>query len=133
LVAGGGGFANPIASSELYDPASGSWTPTGTMHTARGRHAAALLPDGRVLVAGGERVVPGPCRCEALDYFASAERYDPATGTWTVTGDMTTGRTRATATLLTDGRELVTSGRSAELYDAGPATLQRQIAPKPSD
>ena len=115
LVTGGCGLSS-LASAELYDPATGVWTTTGSMATARWQHTATLLRNGRVLVAGG-----GDGHGNS---FSSAELYDPATGVWTATGSMATARGGHTATLLPDGRVLVAGGfnflSSAELYD--PAT-----------
>lgn len=130
LVAGGAnanddGSANYLKSSEIYDPATGIWTPAAPMDIARDGAMAAPLPGGKVLVAGG---VDG----SGLE-FDSAEIYDPADGgTWTATGDMTTRRAGSGVAVLPGGRVLVVGGHggdggavegtlsSAEIYD--PAT-----------
>ena len=80
LLANGNVLVTGFHGSELYDPASDTWTATGTMVTPRYNHTATLLPDGRVLVAGGD--VPPD---HATD---SAELYDPDTGTWTATANL---------------------------------------------
>ncbi len=85
-------------------PAAGTWSPTGKMITARGEHTATLLPDGKVLVAGG--IADNTEQVE----LASAELYDPSTGKWSATGNMTTPRSRHTATLLASGKVLVAGG-----------------------
>lgn len=117
LVAGGGESA--AGSAELYNPATGTWALTGNMHTNRLGATATLLKDGQVLVAGGDA---GNATYDAL---SSAELYSPATGTWTVTGSMTTHREDASASLLANGEVLVAGGlgsgatpvSSAELYN----------------
>jgi len=135
LVAGGGNSegVDAVASAELYDPDTGSWTATGNMHggvvhpqlgviDGRNGHTATLLLDGRVLVAGGSSFNVG----SSLHALASAELYDPDTGSWTATGNMAGGRFGHTATLLADGKVLVAGGggsvASAELYDPSSAS-----------
>jgi hypothetical protein len=126
LVTGGQGRNNaPLATAELFDPTSGTFTPTkGGLGTARAMHTATLLSDGKVLVTGGSDANGIP--------ISSAEIFDPINGTFTPTkGSMGSTRTMHTATLLSDGKVLVTGGDStlggpidslstAELFD--PAT-----------
>ena len=130
LIAGGSPEAGDLAGNtvlghaEVYDPATGKFTVTGSMRTARANAAAALLPDGRVLIAGGygcrntKNCSPDDSM-SGMDCIASAELYDPATGKFTATGSMSVPRCNATATPLPDGRVLVLNGGSevAELYD----------------
>jgi WD40 repeat protein len=116
LVAGGyNGTTHSLSSAELYNPASGTWTATGSLATARYDHTATLLPNGKVLVAGGYI---------GSISLGSAELYDPASGTWSATGSLATRRYLDTATLLPNGKVLVAGGydgtsflASAELYD----------------
>lgn len=123
LVDGTSRPGDTLASAELYDPATGTWSPTGAMAQGRGSHTATLLPDGRVLVAGGYAVAAD--RSKTGNQLVSAELYDPATRTWSVTGSLAEARSDHTATLLPDGDVLVTGGSSdgplalasAELYD----------------
>ncbi len=74
---------------------------TGDMGTERAAHTATLLQNGKVLIAGG---------FNNTDVLATAELFDPATGTFTPTGAMTTPRFSHTATLLANGKVLVTGG-----------------------
>jgi hypothetical protein len=84
----------------------------GHMTTGRFDHSATLLPDGKVLIAGGENVDSGA--------LGNAELFDPATGTFARTGDMDPdlsewflypyGRSLQTSTLLSDGTVLIAGG-----------------------
>ncbi len=117
LVAGGNFYSGGsvyLSSVEIYDPANGTWKTTNSLNTARTQHTATLLPDGKVLVAGGYG---------NSAYLAGAETYDPATGTWKTVGQMAAARYSHTATLLLNGKVLVAGGLGAgplangELYN----------------
>jgi hypothetical protein len=118
LVAGGSDNATvqtPLASAELYDPATGKWTAAASMADARESHTATLLASGMVLVAGGQGT---------SSVLNSAELYDPVGATWNPAGAMGAHREFQTATLLSSGKVLVAAGfdgvtslTSAELYD----------------
>ena len=109
LLAGGGSgnynTRNPCTTlAELYNPATGQWTVTGSMTSVRCAHTATLLPNGQVLVAGGND--------DNGNSLATAELYSPATGTWGATGSLNTSRTGALAELLGSGTVLVAGGEN---------------------
>ena len=142
-----------LNSAEIYDPGSGTFSSAGNMQAERDGHTMTLLADGRVLIAGGESCIPGggsgggpssrnlgepflggahltyasftpvtkPVSCTVQ---ASAEIYDPQSGTFSLTGSLNTARYNAAATTLANGQILVVGGsgeynplNSAELYN----------------
>lgn len=101
LVAGGddNNLAPPyVAGSELYNPATGKWSTTGSLNTARYNHSATLLSNGQVLIVGGAA------------HLASTELYDPSRGTFKVAANLNTGRTDHSTVLLTNGEALTMGG-----------------------
>jgi len=92
-----------LASAELYDSSTGTFTPTGSMTTARYAHTATVLADGRVLIVGGLGPEPDGLFYSADIPLSTAELYDPSTGTFSATGDMIP-TTVGTATLLPRNR-----------------------------
>jgi hypothetical protein len=104
LVTGGG--LPPVPFSETYDPATGQWEIGEDLQVARRGHTATLLEDGRVLIAGG--VVC--CTGNREIFTATAEIYDPTTGKFRLTDSLGQGRGFHRATLLADGRVLLSGG-----------------------
>jgi hypothetical protein len=121
LVTGGYSSTLTLNNAEIYNPVEGTWDSVSNMQSARWGHTATLLPNGTVLVAGG-------CCGGAGGYlpFDSAEIYDPFTNTWIVTGKLHYARSSHTATLLKNGKVLITGGNpayvEAELYDSATGT-----------
>jgi hypothetical protein len=119
LIAGGivdnaNGTISLLATAEVYDPATATWSSTGSMNKARALHTATLLNSGKVLVAGGDGL------------SGTAELYDPMFSGWQSTGNLLGTRTEHRASLLNDGRVLITGGvggafnddlMTSEIYD----------------
>jgi hypothetical protein len=116
LITGGADASGvSLKTAELFDPATGTFTATGSMLAQRLTHQATLLENGKVLITGG--------LLDSSPNPPSAELYDPTTGTFAATGAMVTPRSYHTATRLPDGKVLVAAGTgsaggldTAELY-----------------
>jgi hypothetical protein len=136
LVVGGtdttgvdGAASSFYATAEIYDPATGTWTATGSL-TPGGRvlHTATALPDGRILITGG---------WNGSAALSSAEIYNPATGAFSATGSMTTARANHKQAMLFNGRVLITGGfdsggtpiASAEIYNPATGTFSATAGP----
>ena len=114
-----------IGSAEIYDPVASASKATGSMSIPRVDYTATLLPNGKVLIAGGQ---------SSGQVTAQAELYDPSSGTFAVTGSLAAPREGHTATLLLDGRVLIVGGdkgnctssciyTEAEIYDPSTGTF----------
>ncbi len=111
LVMGGNGGPNAdvsLATAELFDSRAGSWTTVGPISGTRTGHSADLLPDGRVLIAGGEQATKGQRRS-----LTSAEVYDPQSREWRSAGSMQCPRSEHASVVLGDGTVLVVAGDAA--------------------
>jgi len=121
LIAGGLQFApqhylgTALATAELYDPATGAFSATGSMTVARQGASATLLLDGRVLIAGGFN---GSAESSG-SALSSTELYDPSTGTFTAAGNMITARGGHDAFLLDNGTVLFLGGSGSNSVNSG--------------
>src|SRR3989344_934431 len=115
VLAGGGlqfGSAKQaISSSELYDPATRTWTMTGSLPAPKGRSAGLLLTDGRVLNTGGRTLGHN---WKTLD---NCEIYDPVSGIWSPIASLNIPRDHHGIALLKDNRVLVAGGYNRETWE----------------
>jgi hypothetical protein len=120
LVTGGSGNAGLLTSTELYNPMTGQWTATGDLTVVRAGHTATLLPtplpNGAVLVTGGYG---------NAGLLSSAELYNPTTGQWAATGNLTVVQASHTATRLLNGTVLIAGGRGS----TGPLSSAEIVTP----
>lgn len=125
VVGGGASSGQPVSSVEIYEPATGTWSQASSMLTPRAAHTSTILLNGKVLVAGG---CSDAITCTGV---VTAELYDPSTGSWALTGNMSSGRFAHTTARLLDGRVLIAGGvdllggsrlSSSDLYDPASGT-----------
>jgi hypothetical protein len=109
----GTGMLVRLSSSEIFDPASGVFSPAQSMNTPRVLHTATLLEDGRVLIAGGTDTSIGGGMATAM-----AEVYDPGGGTFKVVSSMISARAKHTSTSLPTGEVLIAGGSNGAAADA---------------
>ncbi len=112
LIAGGENSSGALNGTEVFDPATGTFSASGNMGAARVDHSATLLADGRVLIAGGSN---------SSGSLATTEIFDPATGTFAAGPSLSVARAGHSATLFADGRIFIAGGDangSAELVSA---------------
>ena len=96
------------ASTELFNPVTGTFAAGPNMTAARDGHIAALLPNGKVLITGADPHTAFP--------IATAETYDPATGTFTAAPAMKTGRYDHSATVLPGGEVLIAGSNAGSKF-----------------
>jgi len=116
----------PLATAELFNPGSETFSAIGSMSTAHANHTATLLADGKVLIAGGSNRPPAAKN----SVTAIAEIYDPSTRTFALTGAMQAPREFQQATRLSNGEVIVAGGdnslnvlASTEVYDPTSGTF----------
>jgi N-acetylneuraminic acid mutarotase len=117
---GPNGNFDPLATSELYNPATGQWASAGAMTVPRVGHAAVLLSNGRILASGG-----ATNSISGVVLHASSEVYNPTTGQWTGSGNFLTARSFHATVVLANGRPLIAGGSNyvstaygaADVYD----------------
>jgi hypothetical protein len=113
------------ARAELFEPATETFAPTGSMSISRYGATATLLANGKVLIAGG--LGPGANQLPRLD---TAELYDPLSGTFSGTGSMAVPRFLHAATLLNDGKILITGGTTDNAGGGLPQRTQNFMTPR---
>ncbi len=103
--------------AKVFDPSTDLWVPAGLMVHPRASATLSLLPDGRVLAAGGARVeLPWESSdiqtssTEEQTFVSFTEIFDPATGLWSLGPELSKPRVNHSATVLSDGRVLIAGG-----------------------
>lgn len=115
MVGGYDGSSQVLASCEIYSPATGTWSATGSLNVARAYPTLIKLSNGHILSMCGSSYIDG-------SPVNTVEEYDPSTGSWSVAGHLNVGRLVPSATLLNNGKILVAGG-----YIGGAITDQCEI------
>lgn len=108
LATGGQGDSGigVLFDAELFDPSKTEWKDTARMLSPRSSGTATTLPDGHVLVVGGELITPAGF----VELLNTSEMFDPNSQTWSIGATLSVARILHTANLLNDGRVLIAGG-----------------------
>lgn len=121
FVDGGAGAERMHGSAEIFDPEPGTWSRTGALIEPRAGASAVTLADGRVLIVGGFGR-SGVSWVHLGDPLASAELFDPTTGTWSSAGRLPLTDVSPSLVALPDGGALLVAGSTALRFDVGSGT-----------
>jgi N-acetylneuraminic acid mutarotase len=128
MVSGGvdfqGGNAIAVTATDLYDPGTNTWTTAAPLRAGRAVGSGALLANGLYLAVGGYRVRNG------VSAQATAEIFDPSSGTWTSLPPMSTTRVGGSVVALSGNRALVVAGTrlpDTELFNLGAPIATRGL------
>jgi hypothetical protein len=123
VLVAGGRSPGPVgwSETEVFDPATSAFTPSSELLVTRWNAPGVLLPGGDVVLVGGET------NSASLDDATAVQRWDTATGVWSIAGHLLENRVGLTATLLSRGDILVVGGLASdpELFDPGSGQSRR--------
>jgi hypothetical protein len=135
FITGGVADERCVATTELFDPSSETFTSAAPLRTARAGHTVTCLPDGRVLVVGGHTNDGSG----GYTQLASTEIFDPDSGTWRDGPPLLDPREDHAAALLSDGAVLVVGNQLwaeplafAEILDPGAERWRRLFPDEPT-
>lgn len=117
----GGGRSTLVATTEIFDPKTGSWVSADDIPVPGVGQSAVQLSDGDVLIAGGSGLAPD--RTTPAPVFAASELFSPSTGRWTVTGNLQLARKSAAMVVLRDGSAMIIGGSAAQAGNSGSAPV----------
>src|SRR6266568_764083 len=124
LLIGGSNGTSPVAATEIFDPVTNSVAAGPALSAPRMAHSATTLLDGRVLVVGGTNVITNADGSTTPADLASAEIYDPSTGSFSVSASsLAAPRRDHVAFLLPNNNSLLIVGGTSSSNEIATAEM----------